>query len=95
MYLGHLVEVAPVDELYQNVLHPYTRALMSAIPQPDPDIAEKNQRIVLQGDVPTPINPPSGCPFRTRCPQCTGVCAESMPPLRDMGNGHFVACHKV
>ena len=95
MYLGHLVEVAPADELYKNVLHPYTRALMSAIPQPDPDIAEKSQRIVLQGDVPTPINPPSGCPFRTRCPQCTGACAEAMPALRDMGNGHFVACHHV
>ena len=93
MYLGHLVEMADMVELYSHHLHPYTSALMSAVPIADPDKASATRRIVLQGDVPTPISPPSGCPFRTRCAMCTGVCAEQMPEMKEVAPGHYLACH--
>lgn len=93
MYLGNLVEYADVDELYTNMQHPYTKALLSALPIADPDTAEKSQRIILQGDVPSPLNPPSGCTFRTRCRYAMKVCSEAKPILKDLGNNHHVACH--
>ena len=95
MYLGHMVEMAPVEELFAHMQHPYTRALLSAVPIADPDLAAKSQRIVIQGDVPTPIDPPSGCPFRTRCPYAKDICAKQRPEMRDIGGGHYCACHMV
>src|SRR5690349_7764470 len=93
MYLGKLVELSPAEELYQRPIMPYTEALLSAVPIPDPDLARKRERIVLEGDVPSPINPPSGCRFHPRCRYATQVCKEIEPPLTDYGNGHLAACH--
>lgn len=95
MYLGHMVEMAPVEELFAHMQHPYTRALLSAVPIADPDLAAKSQRIVIQGDVPTPIDPPSGCPFRTRCPYAQDICAKQRPEMRDIGGGHYCACYMI
>jgi oligopeptide/dipeptide ABC transporter ATP-binding protein len=93
MYLGKLVELSPAEELYQRPIMPYTEALLSAVPIPDPDLSHKRERIVLQGDVPSPINPPSGCRFHPRCRYMTDICKEVEPPLADYGNGHLAACH--
>ena len=97
LYLGSLVELTTSQELYDNPLHPYTQALMSAIPIPDPEVERKRdqEKIRLEGEVPSPINPPPGCRFRMRCKYATEQCAAEMPPLRDVGNGHWVACHCV
>jgi oligopeptide/dipeptide ABC transporter ATP-binding protein len=93
MYLGKLVELSPAEELYTRPIMPYTEALLSAVPIPDPDLSEKRERIVLQGDVPSPIHPPSGCRFHPRCRYATDICSQVEPPLVDYGNGHLAACH--
>ena len=93
MYLGKMVELADAAEIYDHPLHPYSKALISAVPVPDPKVARANKRIALEGEIPSPLNAPSGCPFRTRCPYAKDVCAESMPEFKEVSKGHFVACH--
>ncbi len=97
LYLGTLVELTSSDELFANPLHPYTQALLSAIPIPDPQVEKEREakKIKLEGDVPSPINPAPGCRFKGRCKYCTSVCEQTLPPLKDVGGGHFVACHRV
>ncbi|MDD6805559.1 MAG: ABC transporter ATP-binding protein [Lachnospiraceae bacterium] len=95
MYLGRMVELAESHELTEHPVHPYTKSLISAIPIADPKIAKASKRIVLEGDVPSPLNPPSGCRFRTRCPYATEKCAEEVPVWREITDGHYVACHNV
>jgi oligopeptide transport system ATP-binding protein len=92
MYLGKIVELADRDDLYENPLHPYTQALLSAVPIPDPEIEKKRQRIILEGDVPSPANPPKGCNFNTRCPRVMDICRQYEPAFTDVGSGHFTAC---
>ena len=95
MYLGVIMELTDRNELYANPLHPYTQALLSAIPLPDPVAEEKRKRIILSGEIPSPVTPPSGCRFRTRCPLAAPVCSETRPDFREVSAGHFVACHLV
>lgn len=97
LYLGTLVELASSDELFANPLHPYTQALLSAIPVPDPQVEKEREakKIRLEGDVPSPINPAPGCRFKGRCRYCTDICQKELPPLKDVGDGHFVACHNI
>jgi len=96
MYLGKIVELAPADELYDNPLHPYTQALLSAVPVPDPLVEERRQRIILTGDVPSPANPPTGCNFNTRCPVSFDLCYQDPDPvLTEVSPGHFVSCHRT
>lgn len=95
MYLGRMVELADAAEIYDHPLHPYSQSLLSAVPVPDPKEARSNKRIVLSGDIPSPLNAPSGCPFRTRCPYAVPVCSDQMPSFEEVSPGHFVACHRV
>ena len=95
MYLGKMVELADANEIYDHPLHPYSKSLLSSVPVPDPNIARANKRIILEGDIPSPLNAPSGCPFRTRCRYATDVCAQSMPEFKEVKPGHFCACHNL
>lgn len=93
MYLGNMVELADSYELYRNPIHPYTKTLMSAVPIPDPELTRARERILLEGDIPSPINPPSGCKFHTRCPYATERCSTELPEFKEYAAGHFAACH--
>jgi oligopeptide transport system ATP-binding protein len=93
MYLGHMVELAPANEIYDRPLHPYTRALISAVPVPDPVVARANKRIPMTGEIPSPLNAPPGCPFHTRCPYAKEICKHIPPEYRECEPGHFAACH--
>jgi oligopeptide transport system ATP-binding protein len=95
MYLGKLMEIAPCDDLYEAPLHPYTKALLSAVPVPDPKVEMEREHIVLQGDIPSPISPPSGCVFHTRCPIAVAECRVTVPPLKQVAPGHMAACLRV
>lgn len=95
MYLGRLVEIGPSEEIYLHHLHPYTRALLSVVPVPDPEKARAKEMISLKGEIPSPLRPPSGCRFRTRCPYAGEICAKTAPPLAEISPGHFTACHFV
>jgi oligopeptide/dipeptide ABC transporter ATP-binding protein len=93
MYLGHIVELAEVDDLYDRPMHPYTRALNSAVPLPDPIAEGSRQRVILEGDIPSPASPPPGCVFNPRCPIATEICSVDAPEWRELAEGHWVACH--
>ena len=95
MYLGRLVEIGRTDDVYEAPMHPYTKCLISAVPIPDPQIARENRRILLTGDIPSPLDTPTGCPFRTRCPYAKEICREAVPAMRQLAPGHFVACHRA
>jgi len=93
MYLGKMMELCDSEEIYRNPLHPYTRGLLAAVPVPDPTAVRREKTVAVRGDLPSPISPPSGCRFHTRCRQTMAVCRTEEPPLRDTGDGHLVACH--
>ena len=93
MYLGSMVELAESYELCAKPLHPYTQSLLAAVPIPDPDLTRSRKRMAMKGEIPSPINPPSGCRFHTRCPHCSEICKNQIPQLKEVEKGHFVACH--